>query len=133
VVWFGAPTLDTLKKRPLPLVLFESPCVIRQMIINALDAARIPWEIAYTATTLESVSAAIKAKLGVTALPASAPLQPIKGWKTDGLPALPELECRLYSSSLNQPAPVSGLAEIITEELAELAEQAIQTSRRMLA
>ncbi len=52
---------------PLPLVLLEHPCVFRTQAIAALDAANVPYRLAYSTTSLSGLRAAVEAGLGVTA------------------------------------------------------------------
>jgi len=51
---------------PLPLVLFDSPCLFREKAIQSLDKAGIKWRIAYTSQSLSGIWAALKAGLGIT-------------------------------------------------------------------
>ncbi|MGD8275749.1 MAG: LysR substrate-binding domain-containing protein [Thiohalocapsa sp.] len=52
---------------PLPLATFSPPCTFRQVAVDALNAAGIPWRVAYTTTSLPGLMAAVKNGLGVTA------------------------------------------------------------------
>ncbi|MBM0418585.1 LysR substrate-binding domain-containing protein [Aeromonas veronii] len=51
---------------PLPLVLFDAPCLMRSRAIKALDDAGIPWRIAFTSQSLGGIWAAVQAGLGIT-------------------------------------------------------------------
>jgi DNA-binding transcriptional LysR family regulator len=51
---------------PLPLVMLESPCLLRSVAIDALDRAGVSWRIAFTSASLAGVWAAVAAGLGVT-------------------------------------------------------------------
>ena len=55
-----------INDEPLPLVLFDSPCLFREKAINSLDHAGIKWRIAYTSQSLSGIWAALKAGLGIT-------------------------------------------------------------------
>jgi DNA-binding transcriptional LysR family regulator len=52
---------------PLPLATFSPPCTFRQVAVDALNTAGIPWRVAYTTTSLPGLMAAVKNGLGVTA------------------------------------------------------------------
>lgn len=67
LAWYGQD-LETLLARgePLPLVLFEAPCLMRQAATQALDQAGIAWRPAYTSASLGGIWAAVKAGLGIT-------------------------------------------------------------------
>ena len=56
------PLLAT--REPLPLVLFDAPCLMRARAIRALDEAGIPWRIAFTSQSLGGIWAAVQAGLG---------------------------------------------------------------------
>jgi DNA-binding transcriptional LysR family regulator len=92
VVWIGSPAFSVDTSKPLPLVLFEHPCVFRSRALAALDAAGMPWRVAFMSPSLSGQWAAVSAGLGVTLrtpdhLPSNlAVLHP-----TAGLPPLGEI------------------------------------------
>lgn len=51
---------------PLPLLVFEAPCLMRSAATAALDKAGIPWRIAFTSRSLSGIWAAMSAGLGIT-------------------------------------------------------------------
>ncbi|ENE61098.1 LysR substrate-binding domain-containing protein, partial [Escherichia coli] len=91
------------KGEPIPLVLLDDPSPFRDMVLATLNKADIPWRLAYVASTLPAVRAAVKAGLGVTARPVemmSPDLRVLSG--VDGLPPLPDTEYLLcYDPSSN--------------------------------
>ena len=62
--WDPAPLLA--RGEPLPLVLFDAPCLMRSRALKALDDAGIPWRIAFTSQSLGGIWAALQAGLGIT-------------------------------------------------------------------
>jgi DNA-binding transcriptional LysR family regulator len=52
--------------KPLPLVMFDSPCLMRSRAIECLDNAGIPWQITFASHSLSGVWAAVQAGLGLT-------------------------------------------------------------------
>ncbi|MGH4912512.1 LysR substrate-binding domain-containing protein, partial [Klebsiella pneumoniae] len=85
--------VDLQKGEPIPLVLLDDPSPFRDMVLATLNKADIPWRLAYVASTLPAVRAAVKAGLGVTARPVemmSPDLRVLSG--VDGLPPLPDTE-----------------------------------------
>src|SRR4051794_29863448 len=48
---------------PLPLILFEAPCVFRDAALPALERARVPWRLALTSPSLAGLWAAAAAGL----------------------------------------------------------------------
>ena len=107
--WYCAAEYVLQKGEPVPLVLLDDPSPFRDMVLTALNDASIPWRLAYVASTLPAVRAAVKAGLGVTARPVEmmSPDLRVLG-KSDGLPALPDTEYLLChnSSSHNELAKV---------------------------
>ncbi|UQQ40608.1 transcriptional regulator LrhA [Enterobacter roggenkampii] len=107
--WYCAAEYVLQKGEPVPLVLLDDPSPFRDMVLTALNEANIPWRLAYVASTLPAVRAAVKAGLGVTARPVEmmSPDLRVLG-KSDGLPALPDTEYLLChnSSSHNKLAKV---------------------------
>ena len=107
--WYCAAEYVRQKGEPVPLVLLDDPSPFRDMVLTALNEANIPWRLAYVASTLPAVRAAVKAGLGVTARPVEmmSPDLRVLG-KSDGLPALPDTEYLLChnSSSHNELAKV---------------------------
>lgn len=67
LVWVAAEHYHV--KSPISLVLSPQPCIYRTRMLAALDRARKTWQIAYTSPSLAGTIAAVKAGLGVTALP----------------------------------------------------------------
>jgi len=67
--WYCAAEYVLQKGEPVPLVLLDDPSPFRDMVLTALNEANIPWRLAYVASTLPAVRAAVKAGLGVTARP----------------------------------------------------------------
>ncbi|MCL9630981.1 transcriptional regulator LrhA [Enterobacter ludwigii] len=107
--WYCAAEYVLQKGEPIPLVLLDDPSPFRDMVLAALNEANIPWRLAYVASTLPAVRAAVKAGLGVTARPVEmmSPDLRVLG-KSDGLPALPDTEYMLChnTSSNNELAKV---------------------------
>lgn len=107
--WYCAAEYVLQKGEPIPLVLLDDPSPFRDMVLSALNEANIPWRLAYVASTLPAVRAAVKAGLGVTARPVEmmSPDLRVLG-KSNGLPALPDTEYLLChnSSSNNELAKI---------------------------
>ena len=68
--WFGPAdghlAQALLNRQPLPLVMFEGSCLMRQQATAALDRAGIAWQIAFVGRSLNSLWQAVEAGLGVT-------------------------------------------------------------------
>ncbi|KFK93261.1 MULTISPECIES: transcriptional regulator LrhA [unclassified Serratia (in: enterobacteria)] len=95
-LWYCSADYHFQAGEPIPLVLLDEPSPFRAMAIKHLDAAGIPWRIAYVASTLSAVRAACKAGLGITARPIEmmSPDLRVLG-EIEGLPALPDTQYAL--------------------------------------
>jgi DNA-binding transcriptional LysR family regulator len=120
--WIGArdtPLLGALEASPLPLIMFDAPCVMRSAATQALDAAQIPWRIALTSPSVGGIWAAVTAGLGLTlrtriGLPSHLTV-------VAGLPPVPSLGYVLHSNG-DDPTPAARqLAALIKTSLQEQA------------
>ncbi|MBB3139676.1 LysR substrate-binding domain-containing protein [Halomonas organivorans] len=100
MVWAGAAGYDTHQRSPLPLAVSkEGVCIFRERAIAALEAAGIPWRIAYASASLSGLSAAVRAGLAITVLTPSMMGQELRilGLE-EGLPELQTTEITLHRS-----------------------------------
>lgn len=109
-LWYCAADYMLPPGEPLPLVLLDDPSPFRDMILDTLNAERIPWRLAYVASTLSAVRAAVKAGLGITARPVEmmSPELRVLG-KADNLPTLPDTEYLLSSRAYNSDELVQAI------------------------
>lgn len=112
--WYCAAEYVLQKGEAIPLVLLDEPSPFRDMVLSALNEANIPWRLAYVASTLPAVRAAVKAGLGVTARPVEmmSPDLRVLG-KADGLPVLPDTEYLLCHNGASN----NELAKIVFEAM----------------
>ncbi|WP_230350572.1 transcriptional regulator LrhA [Lelliottia sp. WAP21] len=112
--WYCAAEYVLQKGEAIPLVLLDDPSPFRDMVLSALNEANIPWRLAYVASTLPAVRAAVKAGLGVTARPVEmmSPDLRVLG-KSDGLPALPDTEYLLCHNAASN----NELAKVVFEAM----------------
>ncbi len=90
---------------PVPLVLFNHPCLFRQAALAALDRAGIRWRAALTTPSLPAVWAALRSGFGVGARIAhNAPADLSDAAASDRLPELPPVELRLLGAQSAGPA-----------------------------
>lgn len=115
--WYCAAEFALRPGEPVPLVLLDDPSPFRDMIISTLDAASMPWRLAYVASTPSAVRAAVKAGLGVTARPVEmmSPELRVLG-RAENMPVLPDTE---YLLSCNVENP---------NELMQMIFQSVETS-----
>lgn len=98
--WVGAPGFLLESGNEIPLVVFSPPCILRDLQINELKRSQLQWCIVYEARDLGDLLAAIKAGLGVSALPfipsqygLSSPIN------VQQLPALPNVRISIKTTS----------------------------------
>lgn len=104
--WFarrGAPS--TPADAPVPLVVYDHPCLFRQAAIQALDRSGRSWRPALTTPSLPGVWAAVKVGQGLTVRIRHGVPAGIEDVSTrHRLPALPPIEVRLLRSDALSPA-----------------------------
>lgn len=99
----GNPNLIK-KHQELPLILSPKPCVYRKAVIEALNANKIKWRIAFSSHSFSGIIAAVKAGLGITILPQKMIPKDLKVIKSDKLPKLENSHISLIKSNNNNPA-----------------------------
>src|ERR1700691_1188145 len=123
-VWVAnAPSpAKAVEELPLPLVVFDGPCLFRQSGIGALDRADIPWRLALTTPSLAGVWVGVRASLGITVrTPVAVPsyLSILK--PSAVLPKLPAVDLLLHTS--NEPASaIKLLRNILHESISDSVE-----------
>jgi len=122
--WIGSldnlPLPATLEE-PLPLVVFEAPCLMRAAATAALDRAGIPWRVAFTSPSLSGVWAAVAAGLGVTVrteIGLPAPLR-VLDQEILSLPRLPMIGLTLHRAAAELDANTQWLRDIVVHTLAQ--------------
>ncbi|MGL4405455.1 MAG: LysR substrate-binding domain-containing protein, partial [Notoacmeibacter sp.] len=103
LVWARGPKV--LKSiAALPLVVAPQPCVYRKRATQALDKAKRSWRIVYTSPSQAGAEAAVRAGLGVIALPEQMVPDDFV-ILTEGMPDLAETEIALLAREpLTRPA-----------------------------
>jgi DNA-binding transcriptional LysR family regulator len=91
VRWLAHPDFSWDPSTPLPLVLFEPPCIFRRMALEALDRAGLAWRVSFSSPSLSGLWAAVAAGLGVTVRTELATPPRVVPLRTSRLPALPPL------------------------------------------
>lgn len=90
-LWYCAADYQFMPGEVIPLVVLDEPSPFRSQAIDYLNAAGLPWRIAYIASTLSAIRAAVKAGMGITLRPVEmmSPELRVLG-QSDGLPAVPD-------------------------------------------
>lgn len=102
-LWYCSADFSYPSGDSVPLVVLDEPSPYRTMAIDYLNQAGIPWRIAYVASTLSAIRAAVRAGLGVTARPIEmmSPELRVLG-EQEGLPRLPDTQYVLYKNARSE-------------------------------
>jgi DNA-binding transcriptional LysR family regulator len=126
LVWTGSRQHLAYEVSPLPLALFPEGCVFREHALAALDAAQIPWRIAYSSQSFAGGKLAVSGGLALTVVAQS--MVPPE-WRTLGaeqhLPRLPEIEIALHRA----PGTLSPVVALLEAQL--VAAVQMETSRAL--
>ncbi len=115
-VWAAAQAVDFDAGQPLPLAFSPTPCMHRQVGVEALDTAGVDWRIVFTSPSQQGLRAAVLAGLAITALP-QGDLEPgmvvVDGQY--GLPALPAAQFRLIRRALGSSAAADAFGQLLAD------------------
>ncbi|MFG1465525.1 LysR substrate-binding domain-containing protein [Xanthobacter sp. DSM 24535] len=115
--WLGAHALRLAADAPVPLLVFEAPCVFRDAAISTLNAAGRGFRIAFTSPSLPGLLAAVGAGLGVTVRTARARRADIVTVAGLGPAPLPFVELILYARAESLSPALRLAQEVMREEL----------------
>jgi DNA-binding transcriptional LysR family regulator len=104
-VWAAAPSQAVEDLEPLPVALYPQGCLFRKWAIEALDAAKRPWRLAFVSHSLGAVESVVAQGLAVTVVKAGTfppKLRPLS--HRDGMPRLPAADIRLHRAANLSPA-----------------------------
>lgn len=127
--WIGNKTVA--QQSPLPLLLFEPPCLFRAAGLSALEKSGMAWRPVLTASNVAGMWAAARAGLGITirtqiGLPPDCKPLPA----ASGLPVLPQIFVYLLTAQRKKTAAsVLRLTEIVQETLSDELKN-IQSSKK---
>ena len=106
MIWISGKAIVRLPADdPIPLVLFDHPCVFRQAAFQALERKVRRWRLALTTPSLPGVWAALRAAQGISVRTAHRLPSGIRDIGAElGLPKLPATEVRMLAASELSPA-----------------------------
>lgn len=120
MAWIGPSGRDIRPRpgMPLDLALYKPPCMFRSAGTDALDRAGIPWRVAYTTGSLQSLWAGVAGGLGIT-LRTMAGVPPTlrRLGERDGLPPLPSVEVCIHSGQRDASPALAGLKRVVVDNL----------------
>lgn len=117
--WIGRAGFQLSPGQPVPLIAFRPPCTFRKRAVEALDAAGLPWRLAFTSPSLAGLFAAVEAGLGVTPRTAEGipPRLALLGPESGLPPLAPPVELFLHQAQEHSPPAVTRLIETLLETL----------------
>ena|SRR5271166_612795 len=115
MLWLGGRTMVRIPAGdPIPLVLYDHPCLFRQAAFQALERKARRWRLALTTPSLPGVWAALRAAQGISVRTAHRLPSGIRDVGAElGLPKLPTIELRLLAADDLSPA-ASELRDILS-------------------
>jgi DNA-binding transcriptional LysR family regulator len=122
LTWYSAPGWRPPTDRPLPLVAFDEPCVLRTRALETLAAYRISSTVSAEAPQLAGVQAAVAAGAGV-ALMATLGQTPAGLVPRYDLPRAVPLELTVCSRQGLAAQLVQCVADAVRRLITELADQ----------
>jgi DNA-binding transcriptional LysR family regulator len=104
-VWATSASHPVERQEPLPVALYPQGCLFRKWAIDALDAARRPWRMAFVSHSLAAVEAVAAQGLAVTVVKAGT-FPPKLRLLSDqeGMPQLPAADICLHRATDLSPA-----------------------------
>jgi DNA-binding transcriptional LysR family regulator len=116
-VWAASPEHRVEELDPLPVALYPQGCLFRSWAMQALDAAKRPWRLAFVSHSLAAVEAIAAQGLAVSVVKAGTfPPRLRRLSEHDGMPPLPRAEIRLHRAA-NLSRAASLLADHLVAEL----------------
>ncbi len=112
-VWAAGTAHSFEQRAPVRLALYPKGCLFRKWAIDALDAVRRPWHLAFVSHSVAAVASVAEQGLAVTVVKAGTfppKLRPLSD--RDGMPPLP-----LADICLHRAANLSAAAKLLADHL----------------
>ena len=104
-VWATSASHASKQQEPLPVALYPQGCLFRKWAMEALDAAKRPWRLAFVSHSLAAVEVVAAQGLAVTVVKAGTFPPSLRLLsEQDGLPRLPAADICLHRATDLSPA-----------------------------
>ena len=104
-VWAASPHQVLEDFDPLPVALYPPGCLFRKWALEALDAAKRPWRLAFVSHSQAAVESIVAQGLAVTVVKAGTFPKRLRALShEDGMPRLPAADIRLHRATNLTPA-----------------------------
>ncbi len=121
LVFVGAPQGTSWTERPLRLA-FETNCIFRARVMQRLDHARIPWELAVESSGTRTIEASVSADIALHAMLRGTAREDMVEVRHGGaLPDLGTQKVNLYKNGANMPQVADRLCDLIRDAYRSLA------------
>ena len=128
-VWATSAAHAVEAQEPLPVALYPQGCLFRKWAIEALDAARRPWRMAFISHSIAAVEAVAAQGLAVTVVKTSTFPSKLRALSEhDGMPRLPAADICLHRAQNLSPAG-SLLAEHLRSGIANRRDEVLLRRR----
>ena len=118
LVWARGPATEISDKSPVPIVTYGEACVSHRVAASILNQSGRDYEIAFRASSIASLAAAVQAGFGVMPLLRSRVRAfKLMEWHDAPLPRLPDLFCGIYNREGNDRVALEQLADAIASAL----------------
>lgn len=102
--WVAGACCDAERQSPLPLAVWQPGCGWRTLTLQGLDAASIPYRIAYSGTNAAALSMVVRQGLAVATMPLCMVGDGFRVLgRADGLPPLPSFDIGLVRGTEGNP------------------------------
>ncbi len=113
--WVGHSSCIDIKK-PLPLVLSPYPCVYRTSVVETLNKTGHAWRLVFSSPSYAGAIAAVRAGLGITAMPYTMMPDGLEIIGPDKLPELADTHVSLLKHQANDAA-INSLETFVLKKL----------------
>jgi DNA-binding transcriptional LysR family regulator len=107
----------------LPLIISPQPCVYRSSAIEALEKSGHKWRIVYSSPSYAGIIAAVRADMGVTALPLAMIPEGLEEITHLNLPTLPAIHVSLLKQPQKDSEAINTLEDFLVEKLRYLKQR----------
>lgn len=115
--WVAVEGFDA--QAPLPLVVLPQDCRLQRFATDRLDAHRVPYVVAHSASGVGGLQSALLAGLGVACLNHSAVPAGAQVCDNAGLPPLPDVEFSLLPPRTGEAALVGAVREMLVTHFSQ--------------
>lgn len=132
MLWFGGKEMTRSEvDDPIPMIVFDHPCLFRQAAFQALEGKKLRWRLSLTTPSLPGVWAALRSGYGISPRTTHRVPPGIRDVGREfGLPPLPPIELRMLVGSELSPV-ASDLRDILHQVVCKRVGANSVTSRRV--